>query len=187
MYSTTDFRKGLKIEIDNEPYNIVDFQHVNPGKGGAFVRTKLKNLITGRLIDPTFKAGDKVKKPDMSEDDVQFLYGDADSFNFMDVRNFEQHSVPKENLGDAVDFLKPEMRVTLQFFNGRAIGIDLPNFVELKITKCDPGVRGDTVGGATKPATMETGAVFNVPLFVNEGDVVKIDTRSHEYVGRVDS
>lgn len=187
MYSTTDFRKGLKIEIDGQPYNIVDFQHVNPGKGGAFVRTKLKSLLTGRVIDPTFKAGDKVKIPDMSQDDVQFLYGDADSFHFMDTKTFEQHSVPKDNLGDAVDFLKPEMKVTLQFFNGRAIAIDLPNFVELKVVKCDPGIRGDTVGGSLKPATLETGATFGVPLFVNEGDRVKIDTRTHEYVGRVDS
>lgn len=187
MYSTQDFRKGLKIEMDGEPYIIVDFQHVNPGKGGAFVRTKLKSLLSGRVVDPTFKSGDKVKKPDVSEDDVQFLYGDADTYNFMDVKSFEQHAVPKENLGDAVDYLKPEMKVTLQFYNGRAIGIDLPNFVDLKIVKCDPGVKGDTVGGATKPATMETGAEFNVPLFVNEGETVRIDTRSHEYVSRVDA
>ncbi|MEW5848488.1 MAG: elongation factor P [Myxococcota bacterium] len=186
MYSTQDFRKGLKIEIDGDPYVIVDFQHVNPGKGGAFVRTKLKSLTTGRVIDPTFKAGDKVKKPDTSEDDVQFLYTDGDAFHFMDVKTFEQHQVAKEYLGDAPDFLKPEMKVTLLFFNGRAIGIDLPNFVELKVTKCDPGVRGDTVSGATKPATLETGATFNVPLFVNEGDTIRVDTRSHEYVSRVE-
>jgi elongation factor P len=126
-----------------------------------------------------------VDTPNVSEDDVQFLYGDADTFNFMDTKTFEQHSVPKENLGDAVQFLKPEMKVNIQFYNGRAIGVTLPNFVELKIVKCDPGARGDTVGGASKPATMETGATFNVPLFVNEGDVVKIDTRTYEYVGRV--
>lgn len=186
MYTTQDFRKGLKIEIDGEPFIIVDFQHVNPGKGGAFVRTKLKSLITGRVIDPTFKAGDKVKKPDTSEDTVQFLYTDGEMFNFMDVKSYEQHAVAREMLGDAVDYLKPEMNVTLLFFNGRAIGIDLPNFVDLKVTKCDPGVRGDTVSGATKPATVETGASFNVPLFVNEGDCIRLDTRSHEYVSRVE-
>ena len=186
MYSTQDFRKGLKIEVDGEPFIIVDFQHVNPGKGGAFVRTKIKSLLTGRQMDPTFKAGDKVGTPDVSEDDVQFLYGDAEFFNFMDVRTFEQHQVPKENLGDAVDFLKPEMKVTIQFYKGKAIGITMPNFVELKVTKCDPGVRGDTVGGAQKPATLETGATFNVPLFINEGDTIRVDTRSHEYVSRVE-
>jgi elongation factor P len=186
MYSTQDFRKGLKIEIDGEPYVIVDFQHVNPGKGGAFVRTKLKSLLSGRMTDPTFKSGDKVKKPDTSEDEVQFLYTDGETFNFMDVKTFEQHAVPAENLGDAPDFLKPEMRVTIQFYNGRAIGIDLPNFVETRVTKCDPGIRGDTVGGATKPATVETGATFNVPLFINEGDNIRVDTRTHGYVSRVD-
>jgi len=187
MYSTQDFKKGLKIEIDGEPFLIVDFQHVNPGKGGAFVRTKLKSLLTGRMMDPTFKAGDKVGTPDTSEDEVTFLYGDQETYNFMDVKTFEQHAVPKVNLGDAVDYIKADMKVTLQFFNGKAIGIDLPNFVELKITRCDPGARGDTVSGATKPAIVETGASINVPLHVNEGDTIKVDTRDGSYVGRVDA
>lgn len=186
MYSTQDFRKGLKIEYEGEPYVIVDFQHVNPGKGGAFVRSKLKSLLTGRVTDPTFKAGDKVGTPDVSEDEVQFLYADTETFNFMDTRSFEQHAIPKENLGDAVDYLKPEMKVTVQFYNGRAIGVTMPNFVDLKVIKCDPGIRGDTVGGSMKPATLETNAIFQVPLFINEGDRIRVDTRTHEYVSRVD-
>jgi elongation factor P len=151
------------------------------------VRTKLKSLTTGRVIDPTFKSGDKVKKPDTSEDTVQFLYSDGETYNFMDVKSFEQHAVPGENLGEAVDYLVPEMKVTLLFVNGRAIGVDLPNFVELKVTKCDPGVRGDTVSGSTKPATLETGAQFMVPLFVNEGETIRVDTRTRSYVSRVEA
>jgi len=184
MLTTQDFRKGLKLEIDGDPFIMVDFQHVKPGKGGAFVRTKLKNLITGNVIDPTFRSGDKVKKPDLVDTAVQFLYADGETYHFMDNKSYEQHEIAKDNLGDAVDYLTENLEVSVLFFNGRAIGIDVPNFVELKITECDPGIRGDTVSGATKPATVETGATFMVPLFLNEGDVIRVDTRTHDYVER---
>ncbi|MFH1808632.1 MAG: elongation factor P [Pseudomonadota bacterium] len=185
MLTTSDFRKGLKIEIDNAPYVIVDFQHVKPGKGSAFVRTKLRNLITGLVIDPTFRSGDKLKKPDLVENTMQYLYADGDSYHFMDTRSYEQVEITKENLGEAADYLTENLEVSVLLFNGRPLGVDLPNFVELKITSCDPGIKGDTVSGATKPATVLTGASFNVPLFINEGDVIRVDTRSHSYVERV--
>lgn len=187
MYTTQDFRKGLKIEIDGDPFIVVDFQHVKPGKGGAFVRTKLKNLITGLVIDPTFRSGDKLKKPDLVESEMAFLYSDGDSFHFMDSSSYEQQEIPRDNLGDAVDYLTENLAVSMLLFNGRPIGVEVPNFVELKVTGCDPGMKGDTVSGGTKPATVETGAVFNVPLFINEGDVLRVDTRSHDYVERVSS
>jgi elongation factor P len=185
MLTTQDFRKGLKLEIDNDPYIIVDFQHVKPGKGSAFVRTKLKNLITGLVIDPTFRSGDKVKKPDLVENVMQYLYADGDQLHFMDAKTYDQIEVVRSNLGEAADYLSENLEVSVLFFNGRPIGVDLPNFVELKVTACDPGIKGDTVSGSTKPATVETGASFNVPLFINEGDVLRVDTRSHEYVERV--
>ena len=184
MFTTQDFRKGLKIEIDGEPYIIVEFQHVKPGKGTAFVRTKIKNLITGLVVDPTFRSGDKVKKPDMSETEMQFLYTDGDTYHFMDTKSYEQIEVSRESLGDSVDYLSENLEVSVLMFNGRAVGVDLPNFVVLKIVHCDPGVKGDTVSGASKPAEVETGASFNVPLFVNEGDSIRVDTRSHSYVER---
>lgn len=184
MFTTQDFRKGLKIEIDGEPYIIVEFQHVKPGKGTAFVRTKIKNLITGLVVDPTFRSGDKVKKPDMSETEMQFLYADGDTYHFMDTKSYEQIEVSRESLGDSVDYLSENLEVSVLMFNGRAVGVDLPNFVVLKIVHCDPGVKGDTVSGASKPAEVETGASFNVPLFVNEGDSIRVDTRSHSYVER---
>ncbi len=184
MYTTQDFRKGLKIEIDGDPYIIVEFQHVKPGKGSAFVRTKIKNLITGLVIDPTFRSGDKVKKPDMADTTMQFLYSDGDTYHFMDTKTYEQIEVSKESLGDSADYLSENLEVSVLMFNGRPVGVELPNFVVLKIVHCDPGVKGDTVSGATKPAEVETGASFNVPLFVNEGDSIRVDTRSHSYVER---
>ena len=185
MWTTSDFRKGLKIEIDGVPYVIVDFQHVKPGKGTAFVRTRLRNMITGQQIEPTFRSGDKGKRPDLIESKMQFLYADGDTCHFMDTKTYEQAEIPKEILGDAADYLIENLEVQASFFNGRAIGVDVPNFVDLKITKCEPGARGDTVSGAQKQATVETGAVFNVPLFVNEGETIRVDTRDHSYVERV--
>ncbi|MDH3976423.1 MAG: elongation factor P [Deltaproteobacteria bacterium] len=185
MYSTPDFRKGLKVELDGTPYSIVDFQHVKPGKGGAFVRTKLKNLLTGGIIDKTFRAGEKVGKPDINQSNMQFLYSDGDGYHFMNVNTYDQVQVPEDEIGSDKDFLKENTIVEVLEYNGKVIGIDLPNFVSLKVVETEPGVKGDTATGATKPATVETGAEINVPLFINEGDFLKIDTRTGEYMERV--
>jgi len=185
MYSTTDFRKGLKIEIGGEPFVIVDFQHVKPGKGGAFVRTRLKSLVSGNVIDQTFRSGDRVDKPDLEEQEMQFLYETGGEFHFMDTQTFEQLFLTADQLGDSKDFLKENIVIKALFHNRRPIGIEVPMFVELRIVKSDPGIRGDTATGATKPATLESGAVIQVPLFVEEGDVVRIDTRTREYITRV--
>ncbi|MEK7703342.1 MAG: elongation factor P [Myxococcota bacterium] len=184
MYSTQDFRNGLKIEYEGDPYIIVEFQHVKPGKGGAFVRTKIKNLLTGRVLDPTFKSGDKVGKPDMDEKEMQFLYKEGTHYTFMDNSNYEQALVDAEALGDNARWLKENCNCSVLFWNGKAIDVSLPNFVVLKIVECEPGVRGDTAQGATKPAKLETGTTVNVPLFVNEGDQIRIDTRTGSYVER---
>ncbi|MDH4264133.1 MAG: elongation factor P [Deltaproteobacteria bacterium] len=185
MYSTTDFRKGLKIEIGGEPFVIVDFQHVKPGKGGAFVRTRLKSLVSGNVIDQTFRSGDRVDKPDLEEQEMQFLYETGGEFHFMDTQTFEQLFLTADQLGGSKDFLKENIVIKALFHNRRPIGIEVPMFVELRIVKSDPGIRGDTATGATKPATLESGAVIQVPLFVEEGDVVRIDTRTREYITRV--
>jgi elongation factor P len=175
---------AVKIEIDGEPFEIIEFQHVKPGKGSAFTRTTIRSLISGRNLEPTFKSGDKVDRPDIEEKEMEYLYASGDEFHFMEQKSFEQTYLDAKVLGDAKNFLKENIRVSILFFNGKALGVSLPNSVELKVVKCDPGVRGDTVSGAQKPATMETGYVINVPLFINEGDVLKIDTRSGEYLTR---
>ncbi len=185
VLDTTDFRKGLKIEVEGDPYEIVDFQHVKPGKGGAFVRTRIKNLLTGNTLERTFRAGDKVGKPDIDEREMQYLYAEGDSFHFMDNKSYEQTFVTGEALGESRNYLKANINASILFYKVRAIGVSLPNAVELTVTKCDPGVRGDTVSGATKPATLETGYIVQVPLFINEGDVLRIDTRSGAYITRV--
>jgi elongation factor P len=184
VIDTSEFRKGMKIEIDGEPFEIIEFQHVKPGKGSAFTRTTIRSLISGRNLEPTFKSGDKVDRPDIEEKEMEYLYASGDEFHFMEQKSFEQTYLDAKVLGDAKNFLKENIRVSILFFNGKALGVSLPNSVELKVVKCDPGVRGDTVSGAQKPATMETGYVINVPLFINEGDVLKIDTRSGEYLTR---
>jgi elongation factor P len=185
MYTTSDFRKGLKIEIEGEPYTMVDFQHVKPGKGGAFVRTRLKSLTSGNVLDMTFRSGDKVDKPDLEERDMQFLYETNGEYHFMDTHNYEQLFLTGDHLGDSKDFLKENLVIKAVFHNKRPIGIETPMFVELKVTQTEPGMRGDTATGATKPATLESGAVIQVPLFVNEGDILRIDTRTREYITRV--
>src|SRR6185503_13279369 len=186
VIDTSEFRKGLKIEMDGEPYEIVEFQHVKPGKGSAFVRTTIRSLLSGRVLQPTLKSGEKVGKPDIEEKDMQYLYVQGDDFYFMDTRNYEQTFLSEKVLGENKNFLKENINVSVLFYNGKAIGVTLPNSVDLKVTKCDPGVRGDTVSGALKPATMETGYTVNVPLFINEGDVLKIDTRDGgKYLTRV--
>jgi elongation factor P len=182
--STAEFKKGLKIQLDGEPYSIVDFQHVKPGKGGAFVRTKLKHMKLGRVIDNTFRAGEKVELVDFDEKRMQYLYKD-DRYHFMDLDTYDQISLAPEEVGEARDFLKENTEVEILFIDGNPVSVELPNFIELQIVKTDPGIRGDTATGGSKPATLETGAVIQVPLFLNEGAVVKVDTRSGEYLGRV--
>ena len=182
--STAEFKKGLKIQFDGEPYSIVDFQHVKPGKGGAFVRTKLKHMKLGRVIDNTFRAGEKVELVDFDEKRMQYLYRD-DRYHFMDLDTYDQISLSAAEVGDARDFLKENIEVEILFIDGSPVTVELPNFIELQIAKTDPGIRGDTASGGSKPATLETGAVVQVPLFLNQGDVVKVDTRSGEYLGRV--
>ena len=182
--STADFKKGLRIVFDGEPYVIVDFQHVKPGKGGAFVRTKLKHMRVGRVIDNTFRSGEKVGLVDFDEKHMQFLYKD-DRFHFMDLETYEQVSMSADEVGEARRWLKENTEVDVLYIDSSPTGVDLPNFVELAVARTDPGVRGDTAQGGTKPATLETGAVVQVPLFLNEGDVVKIDTRTGRYLERV--
>lgn len=188
IYQTTDFRKSLKIEIDGKPYIIVDFKHVNPGKGSAFVRTKIKNLETGQVLEKTFKAGvDTVEKPDMAEREMEYTYGDQDGYNFMDQSTFESVHLHHDYVGDAKDYLQEGIKLSILYYNERPISIELPNFVELKVTETDPGLKGDTAAGGNKKAILETGLQVNVPLFINEGEVLKIDTRTGEYVERVKS
>ena len=182
--STAEFKKGLKIQFDGAPYTIVDFQHVKPGKGGAFVRTKLKHMRLGRVIDNTFRAGEKVELVDFEEKRMQFLYKD-DRYHFMDLDTYDQISLSGEEVGEARDFLKENTEVEILFIESSPVTVELPNFIEIRIAKTDPGIRGDTASGGSKPATLETGAVIQVPLFLNEGDVVKVDTRSGDYLGRV--
>jgi elongation factor P len=185
MYSTAEFKKGLKVEMDGVPYTIVDFQHVKPGKGGAFVRTKLKSLLTGRVIDQTFRSGEKVKKPDLMERDMQFLYREGDRFSMMDNENYEQIMLTEEQVGEARLYLIDNLDVKVLFFNQQPVGVEIPMFVELEVTQTEPGLKGDTAAGGTKPATLESGAAILVPLFINEGDRVKVDTRTGNYIERV--
>jgi elongation factor P len=185
VIDTSELRKGLKIEVDGEPFEIIDFQHVKPGKGSAFVRTSIKSLLTGRVLQPTMKSGDKVGKPDIEEREMQFLYKQGDDFYFMDNKNYEQTFIGEGVLGEAKNFLIENITASILFYNGKAIGVSLPNSVDMKVVKCDPGMKGDTVSGALKPATLESGYQVNVPLFINEGDVLKIDTRDGKYLTRV--
>ena len=185
MVDTTEFRNGLKIEIDDHPYEIVEFQHVKPGKGAAFVRTKYRSLLTGNTREKNFRSGDRFVRPDIEEKAMQFLYKEGTDYHFMDQKTFEQTFVPEENLGNAKNFMKENVDVQILFYRGKAIGVTVPNSMDLRIVKCDPGVRGDTVSGAMKPAELETGFVVQVPLFINEGDTIKVDTRTGQYLTRV--
>jgi elongation factor P len=181
--STAEFRKGLKIELDGQPYNIVEFQHVKPGKGGAFVRTKLKHLRLGRVVDRTFRAGEKVGLVDYEQRSMQYLYKD-DNFHFMNLETYEQIALDADVVGEAASWLKETMEVDVFIINGVPAGVDVPNFVELEVVKTDPGLRGDTASGGSKPATLETGAVVQVPLFINQGEILRIDTRTGAYIER---
>jgi elongation factor P len=181
--STAEFRKGLKIELDGQPYNIVEFQHVKPGKGGAFVRTKLKHLRLGRVVDRTFRAGEKVGLVEYEQRSMQFLYKD-ENFHFMNLDTYEQIALDADVVGEAANWLKETMEVEVFVINGEPAGVDVPNFVELEVVKTDPGLRGDTASGGSKPATLETGAVVQVPLFIDQGEVLRIDTRTGAYIER---
>jgi elongation factor P len=185
MYQTNEFRKGLKIEYEGSLWTIVEAQHVKPGKGVAFVKTKMKNLLDGRTIDVNFRSGDKVGKPDVLEVKMQVLYSDGEAWHFMDKSTYEQVAITLEDLGDAAQWLQENVDVGVLLYNGRPVDVTLPNFVELKIVDCEPGVKGDTVQGGTKPATMETGAIVHVPLFVDRDELIRVDTRTGEYVTRV--
>ncbi len=185
MISTTDFRSGARVEIDSVPYSIIEFQKVKPGKGGAFVRTKLKNLKTGGVIDRTFRSGEKLDEPNVDECEMQFLYASGDSYSFMDSSSYEQFSYDKSQLGDNTDLLKEDTLVKILLYNGVPISVELPNFMELKVVETDPGHRGDTATGGTKLAKVETGASVKVPLYLENGEMIRIDTRSREYVERI--
>jgi elongation factor P len=185
MYDTSDIRKGLKIMMDGAPFTVVEFQFVKPGKGAAFTRTKVKNLLTGAVLERNFRSGEKFEPANVETKTMQYLYKDADSFVFMDTTTYDQVQIPDTTIGDSADFMPENINVEVLFFHDRAVGVTLPNFIEQAITETEPGFRGDTSTGATKPAKISTGATVNVPLFIGVGDVVKIDTRTGEYLERV--
>ena len=182
---TSQFKNGLKIVLDGEPFSITYFQHVKPGKGGAFVRTKVKNLKSGRVLDRTFRSGEKVDEADTLDRRMQYLYQDGDQLVFMDSKDYEQIPFSREQVGEGVKYLKENLEVDVLFWNGNPINIEIPSFIEAEITKCEPGLKGDTASGSTKPATLETGAVVQVPLFIKEGETIRVDTRTGAYVERV--
>ena len=185
MISAGDFRNGLTVEMDNGIFQIIEFQHVKPGKGAAFVRTKLKNIISGGVVEKSFRPTEKFPQARIDRKDMQYLYSDGDLYNFMDVESYEQIALNKETIGDALKFVKENEMVKICSHNGNVFAVEPPLFVELEITETEPGFKGDTATGATKPAVVETGATVYVPLFVELGDKIKIDTRSGEYLSRV--
>lgn len=184
MISTAEFKKGKKIEVDGAPCEILECQHYKPGKGGAFMKTKYRNLLTGSVMDQNFRSGMKFETPNLESREIQYLYKDGEKFVFMDMTSYEQLEVEKEVVGGSAGFLKNGMSVQVMLYEGRPISLDLPPSVVLEVTETDPGLKGDTVSGASKPATMETGLVVNVPLFINTGDRLKIDTRTNAYLSR---
>lgn len=186
MISTSDFKNGMSIELGNQLYKIIYFQHVKPGKGGAFVRTKLKDLNTGTIIDKTFRAGEKMEQAILETKKMQYLYKDQ-HYNFMDTRTYEQIQLNEKMLEDQKDYLLENMELTVIFYKGKPISIELPISIETKVIKTEPGIKGDTISSNFKPAVIETGAKVMVPLFINTGDVIKIDTRNGEYLTRVNT
>jgi len=185
VITTADFRNGSRLELDGQPYYIVEFQHVKPGKGPAFVRTKLKGYKTGNVIDRTFRSGEKFDEPNLEECEMQFLYNAGEEYAFMDVSSFEQFTYLKNQLGENVDLLKENTVVKILLYHDEPIAVELPVFMELKVVETDPGIRGDTASGGTKLAVVETGAAVKVPLYLEAGEVIKIDTRTRAYVERV--
>lgn len=188
MYKTQDFRKNLKLELEGKPYIIIDCKHTNPGKGSAFVKTRLKNLETGLMLERTFKAGvDTFKRPDLEEKEMEYMYADTDGYNFMDQETFESIHLTHDQVDDAKNYLQEGIHLIVLYFNNRPISLDLPNFVNLRVAETDPGLKGDTAAGGQKKAIMETGLQITVPLFIEKDEVLKIDTRTAEYVERVKS
>ena len=185
MISTNDFRTGVTVEIDGQPWIVVDFQNVKPGKGSAFVRAKIKNVITGAVLERTFNAGDKLPRAHIERREAQFLYSVDDDYTLMDNQTYEQITVKREDIGDGANYLKENMNVVVLSYDNRVIGVEVPNFVELAVVETEPGFKGDTATGGTKLAKLETGATVKVPLFVNVGDVLKVDTRTGTYIERV--
>lgn len=184
MLNTNEFRTGSTVTIDGDAWQVVDFQHVKPGKGAAFVRAKMRNLCTGSVVERTFNAGERMPKAHIDNREMEYLYEAEGAYHFMDKETYEQSELTKEVLGNAVNYLKENMTLSVMFYNDKVIGIDLPNTVELVVAETDPGIRGDTATGGTKPATMETGVVVKVPLFINQGDKLRIDTRTGDYIER---
>jgi len=185
MISAGDIRKGITVEIDGQVFVIVDFQHVKPGKGAAFVRTKIKNIMTGAVLERTFNPTEKFPRAHIEKKEMQYLYNDGSLYYFMDTETYEQLPLNRDQVEDALPYIKENMNVAIRFYKGQAFSVEPPNFVELTVVDTEPGFRGDTATGATKPATMETGAIIQVPLFVNTGDVIRVDTRTGEYMERV--
>ena len=185
MYLTTDFKKGLKIEYNGKPFVIVEFQHVNPGKGSAFVRTRLKNLETAQVLEVTFKSGEKVNVPDLEYKEMQYLYNDGTNYTFMDTATYDQVGLKDDDLDDAKYYIIENSMLKVTFFQGRPVSVEIENFVEMRVTETQPNIKGDTSGGGGKPAKMETGLVVTVPFHISEGDILKIDTRTGEYVEKV--
>ena len=186
-YSTNEFRAGLKVMLDGDPCSILENEHVKPGKGQAFNRVRVRNLKTGRVWERTFKSGESLEGADVTDRDMQYLYNDGEFWHFMEPESFEQHQADKNTVGDAAQWLKEQDMVIITLYNGHPLAVTPPNHVELEIIETDPGVRGDTAQGGTKPARLVTGAVVKVPLFVSQGDVVRVDTRTGEYLGRAKS
>ncbi|MEN6326254.1 MAG: elongation factor P [Syntrophomonas sp.] len=184
MISVNDFKTGATIELDGQAFQVVEFQHVKPGKGAAFVRAKLKNVKSGGVVEKTFRGGEKVPKAHLDRREMQYLYNDGEGYVFMDTQNYEQMTVDAATMGDNSKWLLENMNINVLFFQENIIGIEIPNFVEMKVVDTEPGVKGDTATGATKNAVLETGAVVQVPLFVNTGDRLRIDTRTGEYMER---
>lgn len=185
MISAGDFKNGVTVEVDGNVFQIIEFQHVKPGKGAAFVRTKLKNIVSGGVVEKTFRPTEKFPQAHIERKDMQYLYSDGDLFHFMDVESYEQIALNQESIGNALKFVKENEMVKICSHKGNVFAVEPPLFVELKITETEPGFKGDTATGATKPAIVETGATVNVPLFVDQEDVIKIDTRTGEYLSRV--
>ena len=184
MYSTADFRKGLKIEIDGTPFEIIEFQHFKPGKGGAMVRTKLRNILNGRVLDNTFRSGEKVERPNLESRDMQFLYHEGEQLVFMDMTTYDQMHMDAEATDGKANYLKDGQECRVLLYNEKPLDIEIPASLVLEVTETEPGAKGDTVSNVTKPATLETGVVIQVPIFVNIGDRVKVDTRTNGYLGR---
>lgn len=185
MISVNDFRTGLTIEVEGDVWQVVEFQHVKPGKGAAFVRAKMKNIRSGAVIERTFRAGEKVPRARLDKREMQYLYNDGEDYIFMDTQSYDQISLTKDQIADGIKYLKEQMMIHVLLYQGQILGVEMPNFVELEVVETEPGIKGDTATGGTKSAVLETGATVQVPLFVNVGDRIRIDTRTGDYIERV--